>query len=178
LSRIGIGPEQRLQSPLCLAVALCLISRLIGLALGWVLWHQGLVPVHPIAPDQVYLNVEPVTGPVTGWMLGAWQRLDTVYYLQIATHGYSADNGTVVFSPLYSLLIRSVGAVLGGQPLFAALLISSVACVGLLVLIYRITMARFGAGTVGRRPWLHRLNFYPSLAPFVLDGSLLHSGIC
>jgi Gpi18-like mannosyltransferase len=178
LSRIGIGPEQRLQSPLCLALVLSLITRLVGLALAWVLWQQGFVPIHRIVLEQVCLDVVPMAGPKTGWMLGAWQRLDTVYYLQIATHGYSADNGTVVFSPLYSLLIRSVGAVLGGQPLFAALLISSVACVGLLVLIYRITMARFGAGTVGRRPWLHRLNFYPSLAPFVLDGSLLHSGIC
>ena len=33
-------------------------------------------------------------------------------------------------------------------------------------------------GAAGRRPWLHRLNFYPSLALFVLDGCLLHSGIC
>ena len=150
MKRIRVRLEQRLQSPLCLAVVLCLVARLIGLALGWVLWQQGLVPVHPTASDQVYLDVEPVTGPVAGWALGVWQRLDTLYYLEIAAYGYSADNGTVVFPPLYPLLIRWVGAVLGGQHLLAALLVSSVACVGLLVAVYRITVMQFDASAAGR----------------------------
>jgi hypothetical protein len=151
---------KQLQSPLALAVALCLAARLVGLALGWVLWQQGLVPIHPTGPDQVYLDVEPMTGPVTGWALGVWQRLDTLYYLQIATSGYSADNGTVVFPPFYPLLIRLVGAVLGGRYLLAALLISSVACVGVLVLVYKITLMQFDAGAA-RRAAVYQV-FFPT----------------
>lgn len=142
--------KQRLQSPLYLALVLCLTARLIGLALGWLLWQLELVPIHPTAAGQIYLNVEPVTGPVAGWTLGVWQRLDTLYYLQIATYGYGADNGTVVFPPLYPLLIRLVGAVLGGRYLLAALLISSVACVGVLVLVYEITALEFDPGSARR----------------------------
>jgi hypothetical protein len=167
MRRIGMGMRQ-LQSPLYLAVVLCLVARLAGLALGWALWQQGLVPIHPLRSDQVYLDVEPMTGPVTGWALGVWQRLDTLYYLQIAMVGYSADDGTVVFPPFYPLLIRLVGAVLGGQYLLAALLISSVACVGLLVLVYRTTLAQFDAGAA-RRAVVYQVFFptaYVLIAPY------------
>jgi hypothetical protein len=167
MRRIGMGVRQ-LQSPLYLAVLLCLVARLAGLALGWALWQQGLVPIHPLGSDQVYLDVEPMTGPVTGWALGVWQRLDTMYYLQIAMVGYSADDGTVVFPPFYPLLIRLVGAVLGGQYLLAALLISSVACVGLLVLVYRTTLAQFDAGAA-RRAVVYQVFFptaYVLIAPY------------
>jgi hypothetical protein len=167
MRRIGMGVRQ-LQSPLYLAVLLCLVARLAGLALGWALWQQGFVPIHPLGSDQVYLDVEPMTGPVTGWALGVWQRLDTLYYLQIAMVGYSADDGTVVFPPFYPLLIRLVGAVLGGQYLLAALLISSVACVGLLVLVYRTTLAQFDAGAA-RRAVVYQVFFptaYVLIAPY------------
>lgn len=150
MRRLGIKLRQRLQSPLFLAVGLCLAARLIGLSVAWLLWRLGFAPTYPVAPDQVYLNVEPVTGPVAGWALGVWQRLDTVYYLSIAVYGYNADNGTVVFAPLYPLLIRLVGTVLGRQYLLAALLISSVACVGLLVLVYRITAREFDTASARR----------------------------
>jgi hypothetical protein len=122
-----------------LAIALCLIARLTGLALGWLLWQQGLVPVHPASPDQIYLDNPPIAGPISGWTLGVWQRLDTVYYLQIAAHGYSVGYGTVVFPPLYPFLIRLVSGILGGQYLLAALLISTVACVGVLALMADVT---------------------------------------
>jgi hypothetical protein len=167
MRRIGMGVRQ-LQSPLYLAVLLCLVARLAGLALGWALWQQGFVPIHPLGSDQVYLDVEPMTGPVTGWALGVWQRLDTMYYLQIAMVGYSADDGTVVFPPFYPLLIRLVGTVLGGQYLLAALLISSVACVGLLVLVYRTTLAQFDAGAA-RRAVVYQVFFptaYVLIAPY------------
>ena len=128
--------RRMLQSPLYPALVLCLTARLIGLALGYLLWQQGLVPTASVALDQIYLDIEPVVGPTSGWTMGVWQRLDTLYYLEIAVRGYSAGNGTVVFPPFYPLLIRLVGVVLGGQYLLAAIFISSVACVGLLVLVY------------------------------------------
>ncbi len=142
--------RQLLQSPLCLALALILTTRLIGLGLAWLLWQLGLVPARVTSPDQVYLDVEPVTGPWVGWVLGVWQRLDAIYYLQIAVHGYSADNGTVVFPPLYPMLIRITGLATGGQYLLGALLISSVACIGLLVMLQEITAEEFDADSARR----------------------------
>ena len=160
MNRMGMRLKQRLQSPVCLAVALCLTARLIGLALGWLLWQRGLIPTRPVALDHVYLDVKPLTGPVTGWAMGVWQRLDALYYLEIAAYGYGADNGTVVFPPFYPLLIRLVGAVLGGQYLLAALLISSLACVGVLVLVYRIAMMEFDAASA-RRAIVYQM-FFPT----------------
>lgn len=171
MRRVQIGLKQRLQSPLWLAVQFCLAVRLIGLALGWVLYRMGYVPTYPTAPDQVYLDVEPVTGPIVGWALGVWQRLDALYYLQIAAHGYSAEHGVIVFAPLYPLLIRLVGTVLGGQYLLAALLISTVACVGLLVLVYKITSIEFDAASAKRAAMY--LVFFPTA--YVLIGAYAES---
>jgi hypothetical protein len=142
--------KRMLRSPLYPALVLCLTARLIGLLLGYLLWQQGLVPTTPVAEDQIYLGIEPVVGPASGWTMGVWQRLDTLYYLEIAVRGYSANNGTVVFPPFYPLLIRLVGTVLRGRYLLAALFISSVACVGLLVLVYKITEMEFGVDSAKR----------------------------
>jgi hypothetical protein len=157
---MGMRLKQRLQAPVCLAVALCLTARVVGLALGWLLWQRGLIPTWPIALDQVYLDIELLTGPVTGWAMGVWQRLDALYYLEIAAYGYGADNGTVVFPPFYPLLIRLVGAAVGGQYLLAALLISSLACIGVLVLVYRIAMMEFDAASA-RRAVVYQV-FFPT----------------
>lgn len=58
-------------------------------------------------------------------LLGVWQRFDTLWYLQIADAGYARPS-SVVFFPLYPLLIRALSA-LGLPPLVAALAISTLA---------------------------------------------------
>jgi hypothetical protein len=136
--------RRRAPPELVLALVLVLVARTIGLAVGGVLWTMGLIPAEAAAPDHVYLDVEPVSEGFAGWALGVWQRLDTSYYLQIALHGYSADDGTVVFPPLYPLLIRLAGAALGHQYLLAALLISTACSVGLLALLHRFAQTELG----------------------------------
>jgi hypothetical protein len=147
------------QSPWFLAVILCLIARLFALLIGWVLWRQGLIPTHPVSPDQVYLDIAPVIGPLSGWTLGVWQRLDAIYYLQIAAFGYAAGNGTVVFPPLYPLAIRAVGIALGGQVLLAALLISTAACIVALAVLFQIAEQELDVASA-RRTILY-LAFFP-----------------
>ncbi|MGA8761289.1 MAG: hypothetical protein WB562_00215 [Candidatus Sulfotelmatobacter sp.] len=61
--------------------------------------------------------------------LGVWERFDTLWYLQIAAHGYSRPEA-VVFFPLYPSLIRILTRLL--PPMAAALLISTVAAFFLL----------------------------------------------
>ena len=153
------------------ALLLCLSARLLGLALGWLLWDLGLVPTHPTAPDQVYLDV-PLEA---SWTLGVWQRLDAVYYLQIAMYGYKAEDGTVVFLPLYPLLVRAAGGVLDGQYLLAALLISSLACVGSLALLYEVTAEELGIEAAGRAIVYQALfpTAYVLIAPYAEPLTLL-----
>jgi hypothetical protein len=58
--------------------------------------------------------------------LGVWERFDTLWYIHIAQFGYDTPK-SVVFYPLYPVLIRAVGA--GISPLVAGLLVSFCASV-------------------------------------------------
>ena len=84
---------------------------------------------------------------------GAWNRWDSVWYLQIATQGYTfaSDNprSTVAFFPLYPLAMAALGAV-AGSPLVAGLLISHVALFVALVLLYRLTALKLGDEAAAR----------------------------
>jgi len=86
--------------------------------------------------------------PETNLFLSVWQRFDTNWYLEIARDGY-VDAGSKVYFPLYPLLIRLVSALVGNAML-AALLVSNVALIGALVLLYRLSEALFGATSARR----------------------------
>ncbi len=76
--------------------------------------------------------------------LALWQRFDANWYLKIAQRGYSADDGSTVYFPLYPMLIRAVGTLLFGNDLLAALLLSNVALIGVLYLLYQIASELVG----------------------------------
>ena len=76
-------------------------------------------------------------------------RWDTDFYHQIATVGYHWDRSAflhqnVVFFPLYPLLMRWGGALLGGHPLLAGTLISLAAFAGAIALLYRLAVLELG----------------------------------
>jgi hypothetical protein len=85
----------------------------------------------------------------TNLLLSVWQRFDTNWYLKIAQRGYSGDDGSTVYFPLYPLLIRVVSAVVGNAML-AALLISNLSAIGALAMLYRLNEALFGAPSARR----------------------------
>jgi hypothetical protein len=58
------------------------------------------------------------------YLLGIWQRYDTLWYLRIAEHGYDRPMA-VIFYPLYPAAIRVVSGIMPAMA--AALLISTVA---------------------------------------------------
>jgi hypothetical protein len=96
-----------------------------GRALGASLYSvEEIFPYRGIAPE-------------TNLFLSVWQRFDTNWYLAIAERGY-ADDGSTVYFPLYPLLIRLIGGITGNR-MFAALLISNLAAIGVLYLLYRLT---------------------------------------
>ncbi len=106
-------------------------------------------PVGPHPLLRPYQGVEPITGGWAGLLLGAWQRFDTLWYLKIATQGYSPHDGSAVYFPLYPLLIR-VATYLVREPTLAALLVSNLAYIGLLLYLYRLTASLGGEATAGR----------------------------
>ncbi len=91
-----------------------------------------------------YLDAIVETNP----LVALWQRFDTNWYLAIAARGYAPDGSTVYF-PLYPALIH-VATVLVGDPLLAALLISNLALIGVLVLLYRLGKSLFDAASTRR----------------------------
>src|SRR5947208_7213807 len=76
-------------------------------------------------------------------------RWDTDFYHQIATVGYRWDpsvflHQNVVFFPLYPLLMRWGGALLGGHPLLAGTVISLAAFAGAIALLFRLAVLELG----------------------------------
>ncbi len=93
-----------------------------------------------------YHGVAPAQNP----LLAIWQRFDTNWFLKIAQRGYSSDDGSVVYFPLYPFLIRMLGAVLLGNDLLAALVISNLSLLGVLVLLYQFARELYGEAAARR----------------------------
>ncbi|HEY7288024.1 MAG TPA: mannosyltransferase family protein [Vicinamibacterales bacterium] len=76
-------------------------------------------------------------------------RWDTFYYHSIAVTGYAWHpdvfrHDNVVFFPLYPLLMRWGGALLGGHPIAAGLFVSLIAFTGAIALLYQLAVLEIG----------------------------------
>jgi hypothetical protein len=81
-------------------------------------------------------------------------RWDTAFYHSIATAGYRHDpaifqHENVVFFPLYPLLMRWGGVLLGGHPLLAGLIVSLTAFAVAIALLYRLAVLEVGEAHAG-----------------------------
>ena len=91
-----------------------------------------------------------------------WQQWDTNWYVIIATQGYGWDaERSPAFFPLYPLLIRGVDQVNPGPTIAAALLVSAVSTLALLVLVHRLALDVLGrvAGADASRSVFYLLAF-------------------
>jgi len=113
----------------------------VGLAL-WAVWIW-LKQLMPITTGFFYYTVVPLLNGWQGALLGMWQRWDSIYYQSITETNYSADNLSVFF-PAYPLLARFLSQVSGLTGLAALLVLSSLATLFSLVLLYRIANDLFG----------------------------------
>ena len=144
--------------PLRRALALYLLARVaLSLWAALVLW---LVPAETgPALERPFFNITPLDRGLAGWLLGPWQRFDTVHYITLATSGYQAHTVQTVFPPFYPLLIRIIGDMLGRQYLLAALLISNVCAVGYLAVLFVLAGQEVGP-QAARKTQLYAL-LYP-----------------
>jgi hypothetical protein len=87
----------------------------------------GFDPSHLTAPGGYFGNL--VAAPFARW--------DSVWYLSIAHGGYDHQAPRTAFFPLYPIVLRALGAVIGSD-LIAGVLVSLVAFAIALVLLYRL----------------------------------------
>jgi hypothetical protein len=86
-----------------------------------------------------------------------WGRWDSAWYLDIAQNGYFFDpnrQSSVAFFPLYPLLMRAVGSLIGSN-LLAGELISNLSFIGALILLYQLTELEFADYLTARRAVLY-----------------------
>jgi hypothetical protein len=98
-------------------------------------------------------------------LLHAWEQWDARWYLGIAMQGYTSSASTAFF-PLYPLLIAGATAPFHGAGSYTAgLLISNLAFLGALLLLYRLVAGRWG-GETARRAVLYLTVFPTALYTF------------
>jgi hypothetical protein len=95
----------------------------IGKASDW----RGFDPIRLTTPFGYFGNL--LAAPFARW--------DSVWYLTIAHGGYDHEPARTAFFPLYPLLLRGIGVVIGSD-LIAGVLISVVTFAIALVLLYRL----------------------------------------
>jgi Mannosyltransferase (PIG-V) len=93
-----------------------------------------------------------VTALTNGWhnAITGWNKQDSLWFLHIASHGYSASNDSAAFFPAYPMLIRLVGYLTGGHLLVAAYLVSNGALLAALIIFYRLTEREYDLATARR----------------------------
>ncbi|HUK95410.1 MAG TPA: mannosyltransferase family protein [Gaiellaceae bacterium] len=98
-----------------------------------------------------------------GAVTDVWARWDSVWFLRIAEHGYSAaSNAATAFYPLYPGTVAVLGRALFGHYVLAGILVSLACALGSCLLLYGIAEERLGAD--GAR----RAVLYLALFPFAL----------
>jgi Gpi18-like mannosyltransferase len=107
------------------------------------LFVAGLVAVG------IVKGIEPVSVP--GWpappladggwhnIFTAWERFDALWFLRIASTGYSTSDGSAAFFPLFPMLVRAVSFALGGRPFAAGMIVANVAFAAALCVLYLLT---------------------------------------
>ena len=139
-----MSERRRLRDGLRPCLAVFLAAR-IGLSLLSVVAVGLMEPLDPV----------PVPGragpPATeGWhnAVDATERQDAVWYLRLADAGWSADDASAAFFPLYPLTVRVVGWMLpdssAGDELLAALLVSNLAFLGALLALFALASESYG----------------------------------
>jgi hypothetical protein len=95
---------------------------------------EGFDPARLTAPFGYFGNL--VAAPLARW--------DSVWYLAIAHGGYDHEPARTAFFPLYPLMIRGLGIVIGSD-LIAGVLISIAAFAVALVLLHKLATLEIGA---------------------------------
>lgn len=85
-------------------------------------------------------------------ILEPWMRWDSIWYAEIALEGYRFlpdGPSNIAFFPVYPFAVRALAA-LTGSVWVSGLLISNLAFLGALILLYRLAQLKYDSGVAGR----------------------------
>jgi len=133
-----------------------LAGRLLFSAWAAVIWKMGLMPTNQ---GFYYFEITPILQGWPGALLGMWQRWDSIHYERILRFGYLNADLTAFF-PLYPFLSRLLAYIPGLSPLAALLIVSNLAFLGSIYLLYRLASDLFGENLARRTLFI--LIIYPS----------------
>ncbi len=123
------------------ALGLWLVARVVLTALPIGVWAAD-VPIFTKA--SLYYEIAPIQGGLAEPLLGYWQRWDAIHYQRIIQNGYTAH--TSVFFPLYPLLAWSLTRLVGFNDMAALLMVSNLATLVALKVLYELAETDFGPG--------------------------------
>lgn len=132
------------------------------------LWALLCSTLYPITRLEEEFNLWPPRAPFGDWLarvlLAPWNRWDVEHFLKIATQGYHADDGTLAFHPLYPLLGKAVGVLVGGHALWGLFIVSNVCS-----LLFLLSLERLARLHLSRAEAYRACFFFTMLPPaFVL----------
>jgi Mannosyltransferase (PIG-V) len=133
-------------------ILVAVLSRLVVFAAGVV--------------GDVFLPTEPghwVADPGSPF-LSMWAKWDSQWYVQIVRDGYwyqPLQQSNVAFFPLYPMAVKVASSLLAGNAILAGFVVSNLAFVGALVLLYLLTDLELGEHGAGRRA-VGYLAFFPT----------------
>jgi hypothetical protein len=93
----------------------------------------------------------------------SWYHWDATRYLTIATQGY-LSKGYVAYFPLYPAIVHTLSVILHQDPLIIGMLVSNLAFLGALMLLYRFVAKEFDQETAKR--CVLYLTIFPTAALF------------
>jgi hypothetical protein len=112
-----------------------------------------LYSLSPVSPQPEVHNW------LEAWLLAPWYRWDAEWFLSIARQGYNVADGRSAYYPLYPVLIRISGDLLGHNYLLSGLLVSIIALWVALVLLFTSVQRHYGERVA--RGTLIALALYP-----------------
>lgn len=115
--------------------------------------YLTLPKVDPIIQDFPPLVDRQLTDTFSGlghYLFDIWAKWDSVWYLLIASDGYSAADNSTAFFPLYPLLLAGVKPLFLGNGVLAGIFLSLVCCLLAFYLFYRFVEIDFGSGIARR----------------------------
>ncbi len=136
-----------------------LIAYLSVFLIVWgMMWATRQISQAPRTPDEIFRPYKGVA-PEKNTFLEVWQRWDTLHYQAIAERGYGAFENSLFVPPLYPLLMRGFGKLLGGNTLLAGFLLSNFFGIAALMAFQRLVFYEFGSAEQARRAVLYLLSF-------------------
>jgi Mannosyltransferase (PIG-V) len=149
-SRLALSAQRWWQDPsIRIPMLIFVAARILTLVIAVTAVH--IAPVHnPWVSEPTFvasLQGRQLEGPLN-FLLEPWHRWDTGYYLKIAVRGYAPDD-SIIFAPLYPVLIAVTGAVVG-DTLLGGLLVSSAACLAFLIVFYRLARRETGSHAIAQ----------------------------